>query len=86
MASLSTRSGEFFGGSPDNRTETSFLLAAATLCAFDILLTLPREFRCIWKKRFSAITVLYPVIRYCPLGAVLMQIIPLQWTSMNLVR
>ena len=55
------------------------------LCAFDILLTFPREVKCIWQRPFSAISVIYPIIRYCPLGSAILRSIPIMWRSMDLV-
>jgi len=43
----------------------SYCLAAIVIGSYDVLLTFSREVDCIWRRKFSAVTVLYVVNRYC---------------------
>ncbi|KAK7687274.1 hypothetical protein QCA50_009779 [Cerrena zonata] len=50
------------------QAQNFFLVAPFALIVYDTILTIPQEIKCIWKRKFSAVTVLYLFIRY---GAVL---------------
>ncbi|KAI0078410.1 hypothetical protein K474DRAFT_1674117 [Panus rudis PR-1116 ss-1] len=47
-----------------NETGIMLTTSAMTITVYDLLLTFPQEMTCIWKRKFSAVTVLYAIIRY----------------------
>jgi len=44
-------------------------IAAVVLIAYDVVLTFNREVACIWRRKFSAVTVLFLVMRYVTLSS-----------------
>lgn len=50
---------------------------------YDILLTLSRELDCIWRRKITAVTVIYAVIRYGTLLQVSVQIVLNTWTPIS---
>lgn len=46
------------------RIEMSFVLAGLAISTYSLTLTFAQELQCIWKNKFSGITVLYLLIRY----------------------
>lgn len=45
------------------------------LVAYDALLSFPKEARCMWNRRFGAVTILYPLIRYGTIVDILLQVL-----------
>lgn len=48
---------------------------ASVVTAYDIFLTFSREVDCIWKRKFSAVTLLFAVNRYAALGQAIVELI-----------
>ncbi|CAL1698806.1 unnamed protein product [Somion occarium] len=49
------------------RIANTFAVAATTLLIFDYLLTLSEEIKCIWKRKFTGVTILFFINRYVTL-------------------
>lgn len=55
------------------------------ILAYDILLTLSQEVNCIWRRKFSAVTILYGVIRYGTLLQLVLQFLAAFWSSAHII-
>jgi len=60
---------------------TSCSTASIAILVYDSLLTFSREVDCIWRRKFSAVTVLYVLQRYCLLFSMVLR----QFHPTNLV-
>ncbi|KAH8103523.1 hypothetical protein BXZ70DRAFT_1055738 [Cristinia sonorae] len=64
----------FFSTKYESRTKTP----SVALIVYDTSLTFSREVKCIWKRKFSAVTVLYVLQRYVVIAALVAK---LPWSS-----
>ncbi|KAH8103528.1 hypothetical protein BXZ70DRAFT_1055740 [Cristinia sonorae] len=52
----------------------AFVLSSIVLLAYDTLLTFPREWQCIWRRKFTSVTFLYVLQRYVALIAFVLRL------------
>ena len=50
-------------------------MALQALLSYDYALTLPDEIRCIWKRKFTSVTVLYFIMRYASIIAQTLEVV-----------
>ncbi|KAH9889273.1 hypothetical protein C8Q73DRAFT_654019 [Cubamyces lactineus] len=64
MSADSDYAQEIIGAYPRLLTENYCIIASSALLWFDFALTLPTEYRRIWKRRFTGATIVYLLTRY----------------------